>query len=218
MDIYQKIKEQLALSGTKLVLVSKTKPIKLIQKYYDLGQRDFGENRVQELVSKYELLPKDIKWHQIGHLQKNKVKYIAPFVHLIHAVDDIGLLKEINKRAKTNNRTIEVLLQLKIAKEESKFGLSKKGIIKLLESQSYHEMKNIRIAGLMGMATFTQDKIQIKEEFKTVKDFFRFLKSNFFADQGHFREISMGMSGDYDLAIEEGATMVRIGSLIVGKR
>jgi len=218
MDKYREIKKELAQSNTKLVLVTKTKPSSLIQKYYDIGQRDFGENRVQELVEKYNALPKDINWHQIGHLQKNKVKYIAPFIHLIHAVDNLSLLVEINKRAKANNRIITVLLQLKIAKEDSKFGLSKEGVLDILDSKTYKEMENIKVAGLMGMATNTNDKIQIKEEFGAVKKLFDTLKTTYFHDKEYFKEISMGMSGDYKLAIEMGATMVRIGSLIVGTR
>ncbi len=216
--VYRRIIKQLADKEVNLVLVSKRKPVELIKKFYDWGHRDFGENRVQELVEKYENLPKDIKWHLIGHLQKNKVKYIAPFVHLIHAVDNLELLIEIDKRAKANNRVIDVLLQLKIAQEESKFGLSKEGIISLLESDACNKLSNIRIVGLMGMATNTPDREQIKNEFNTLHEFFLFIQKTYFNKNNSFKEISMGMSGDYEIAIEEGATMVRIGSLILGAR
>ncbi len=217
-EVYRKILKQLAHKEVKLVLVSKRKPAEIIKKFYDLGHRDFGENRVQELVEKHDNLPEDIKWHLIGHLQKNKVKYIAPFIHLIHAVDNLELLIEIDKRAKANNRVIDVLLQLKIAQEESKFGLSKEGIISLLESDACNKLNNISIVGLMGMATNTPDREQIKNEFKTLHEFFLFIQKTYFDKSNSFKEISMGMSGDYEIAIEEGATMVRIGSLILGAR
>jgi len=217
-DIYHDILELLSEYNAKLVLVSKTKPASQIKFYYDQGQRDFGENRVQEMVAKHEQLPQDIKWHQIGHLQKNKVKYIAPFVHLIHSVDNLDLLVEINKRAIQNNRTIDVLLQIKIAKEDTKFGLSVEKCIELLESQKYKELKNIRITGLMGMATFTYDQEQIKNEFGFLKAFFDKIKNQYFKDKSHFSELSMGMSSDYKIALEQGATIVRIGSLIMGSR
>ena len=218
MSKYKEVLEELNVNNVILVLVSKTKPEEVIEEFYNLGQKDFGENRVQELVSKYEALPKDIKWHHIGHLQKNKVKYIAPFIHLIHGVEDIKLLKEINKRAKQNNRILDVLLQIKIAKEESKFGLSKENCISLFEEYDILNMKNIRIRGLMGMSTFTYDMEIVREEFKVLKEFFSFLKEKYFKDDELFSEISMGMSGDYQIAIEEGTTMVRIGSLILGNR
>lgn len=218
MNIYNEILEELSIYNAKLVLVSKTKPEDQIQYFYNLGQKDFGENRVQEMATKYEKLPKDIKWHQIGHLQKNKVKYIAPFVHLIHSVDSLDLLKEIDKRAKSNNRVIDVLLQIKIAQEYTKFGMSKEDCISMLENDEINNLNNIRIYGLMGMATFTNDENQIRKEFKSLKDFQSELKSKFFTGDDHFKELSMGMSGDYKLALEEGATMVRIGSLIMGSR
>lgn len=218
MGKYKEILKELNDNNVGLVLVSKTKPKEVIEDFYNLGQKDFGENRVQELVSKYEVLPKDIKWHHIGHLQKNKVKYIAPFIHLIHAVDDIKLLKEINKRAIQNNRILDVLLQIKIAKEDSKFGLSKDDCIALIDEYEISKMENIRIRGLMGMATFTYDMEIVREEFKKLKEFFNFLKDKYFKDEELFSEISMGMSGDYQIAIEEGATMVRIGTLILGNR
>lgn len=218
MSIYHDILKELSSYNAKLVLVSKTKPIEQILEYYNMGQRDFGENRVQEMVAKHEALPKDILWHQIGHLQKNKVKYIAPFVHLIHSVDSFDLLKEINKRAKSNNRTIDVLLQIKIALEDTKFGLSQEDCIALLNNKELDTFQNIRICGLMGMATFTNDEEEITREFKTLKAFHLRLKSEYFSTNDYFKEISMGMSSDYKLALKHGATMVRIGSLIMGSR
>ena len=193
-----------------LVAVSKTKPNELIIEAYGAGQRIFGENKVQELVVKEESLPKDIEWHMIGHLQTNKVKYIAPFVSLIHAVDSKKLIKEINKRAKQNNRVIPCLIQVHIAQEESKFGLDKDGVIEILKT----DFPNVSIVGLMGMATFTDNKNQVRKEFKYLKDSYDELKEN----QPNFSILSMGMSGDYSIAIEEGSNMVRIGSSIFGKR
>jgi len=218
MNKYNEILKELSKYDAKLVLVSKTKPIEQILHYYNMGQKDFGENRVQEMVEKHDKLPKDIKWHQIGHLQKNKVKYIAPFVHLIHSVDSYELLKEINKRAKSNNRIINILLQIKIALEDTKFGMSKEECTTLLSNKELNTFQNIRICGLMGMATFTKDENEIRKEFKTLKDFHSKLKRDYFSDKDFFRDISMGMSSDYKLAIQEGATMVRIGSLIMGSR
>ena len=202
-------KKRLA-DNVHLVAVSKTKPNDLILEAYEAGQRIFGENKVQELVEKEQSLPNDIEWHMIGHLQTNKVKYIAPFVSLIHAVDSIKLLEEINKRAKNNNKVIRCLLQLHIAKESSKFGLNKEGILEILESK----FSNVSIVGLMGMATFTSDEKQIREEFKYLKGFYDELKEQ----HPGFSILSMGMSGDYDIAIEEGSNMVRIGSSIFGSR
>lgn len=202
-------KKRLA-DNVHLVAVSKTKPNDLILEAYEAGQRIFGENKVQELVEKEQSLPNDIEWHMIGHLQTNKVKYIAPFVSLIHAVDSIKLLEEINKRAKNNNRVIRCLLQLHIAKESSKFGLNKEGILEILESK----FSNVSIVGLMGMATFTSDEKQIREEFKYLKGFYDELKEQ----HPGFSILSMGMSGDYEIAIEEGSNMVRIGSSIFGSR
>ena len=201
-----------------LVAVSKTKPNSMIEECYDANQRHFGENKVQDLVDKYNTLPKDIKWHYIGHLQTNKVKFIAPFVHLIHAVDSIKLLKEINKQALKNNRIINVLLQFHIAKETSKFGLNKNSSLELLHSDDYALMKNINILGVMGMATFTDDNEQIKNEFKSLVSYFNDLKTTEFSTSSSFLELSMGMSGDYKIAIEEGSTMVRVGSSIFGSR
>lgn len=201
-----------------LVAVSKTKPNELILEAYDTGQRVFGENRVQELTAKYESLPKDIEWHMIGHLQSNKVKYIAPFVSLIHAIDKPKLLFEVNKEAKKNDRVISVLLQFHIAEESSKFGLDLEEAKELLSSSRFLELENVQIAGVMGMATFTDDENQVRNEFKTLKSIFDELKQEFFANSSAFKEISMGMSGDYRIAIEEGSTMVRVGSSIFGKR
>jgi hypothetical protein len=201
-----------------LVAVSKTKPNEALLEAYQADQRIFGENRVQELAEKAESLPKDIEWHMIGHLQRNKVKYIAPFVHLIHAVDSSRLLAEIDKQAKKNERVIHVLLQFHIADEETKYGLSIEEVRELLNSERFQQMQNVKIAGAMGMATFTEDECQVRKEFQTLKRIFDTLKSEFFATQDSFKEISMGMSGDYRIAIEEGSTMVRIGSSIFGSR
>ncbi len=201
-----------------LIAVSKTKPEEDIQSKYNLGQRDFGENKVQELVDKYEKLPKDIRWHLIGHLQTNKVKYIAPFVHLIHAVDSLKLLKEINKEAIKNNRVISCLLQFHIAQEDSKYGLNFEEAQEILESKTFIEMRNISIIGVMGMASFVDNKDQIRDEFQTLDSYFNVIKSHYFKFNDNFKEISMGMSGDYELAIEQGSTMVRIGSKLFGVR
>jgi len=214
----QDILNQLDPQGVKLVAVSKTKPVVAILDIYNSGQKIFGENRVMELVEKQALLPSDIEWHLIGHLQTNKVKYIAPFVQLIHSIDSLKLLKEVNKQALKNNRIIDCLLQMYIADEETKFGLNEQEVIALLASDVYNEMQNIRIVGLMGMATFTTDENQIRREFSELKSIFDRLKSQSFQMADSFKEISMGMSGDYKIAIEEGSTMVRIGSLIFGSR
>jgi PLP dependent protein len=201
-----------------LVAVSKTKPVESIKLLYEAGQRHFGENKVQELSEKYEKLPKDIKWHLIGHLQTNKVKFIAPFVHLIHSVDSLKLLKEINKEAEKNNRVIDCLLQLYIASEETKFGFSFDEVKELLSTDDFVEMRNIRIVGLMGMASFVDDQEQIRSEFQDLRNTFYVLKSHFFKFNDDFNEISMGMSGDYLIAIEEGSTIIRVGSSIFGER
>lgn len=190
-----------------LIAVSKTKPVADLQEFYDLGQRDFGENYVQELVDKEAALPKDIRWHFIGHLQSNKVKYIAPFVHLIHGVDSWSLLKEINKQGAKNNRVIDCLLQLHIAKEETKFGFDEPELEQLKELD---ELKNVRIVGMMGMASFSDDKALVRSEFV-------FLKS-LYDKMGGLSVLSMGMSGDYAIALEEGSNMIRIGSLLFGER
>lgn len=200
-----------------LVAVSKTKPVSDIMEAYNAGHRVFGENKVQEMVEKYEQMPKDIEWHMIGHLQRNKVKYMAPFVHLIHGVDNFKLLKEINKQAKKHNRVIDCLLQIKIADEDSKFGMSKKDASNILQSEAFAELKNIRISGVMGMATFTDNETQIQQEFNNLKNTFDGLKS---LEISNFKPetISMGMSGDYQLAINSGSTMIRVGSSIFGAR
>jgi len=211
------LQEQLPPEVT-LVAVSKTKPVSMIQQAYDYGQRDFGENKVQELCEKKPLLPNDIRWHLIGHLQTNKVKYIAPFVHLIHSVDSIKLLSEINKQAAKNNRTINCLLQVYIASEETKFGLSEEELFQLLRSSEYAAMKHITVAGLMGMASNTANTQQVHNEFKSLKKIFDEVKKSFFASQHTFKELSMGMSGDYLIAIEEGSTMIRVGSSLFGER
>jgi len=201
-----------------LVAVSKTKPIADLQDAYDAGQRVFGENKVQEMCTKWEQLPKEINWHFIGHLQRNKVKYLAPFVDLIHGVESFRLLKEINKQAQKNNRVIHVLLQFFIANEETKFGLSFEEAEAILSDENFKELQNVRICGVMGMASFSNNQEQIREEFKTLKSTFDKLKSTFFDNEKSFNVISMGMSGDYKIAIEEGSTMIRVGSSIFGKR
>ncbi len=214
------VKDKLAfiqnqIPGTvTLVAVSKTQTVSAIQDAYDFGQRVFGENKVQELADKYTLLPKDIKWHVIGHLQTNKVKYIAPFVTLIHSVDSLKLLQEINKQALNNERIIDCLLQFHIAQEETKFGLSIEEAQEFLDSIDFALLKNVRIVGIMGMASFTSDSNQVRGEFKTLKSIYDQLKSDYFSAENSFKEISMGMSGDFQLAIEEGSTIVRVGSSI----
>lgn len=205
-------------SNVSLVAVSKTKPNEDILDAYSTGHLIFGENKVQELTQKVEELPKDIQWHFIGHLQRNKVKYIAPFVSMIHAVDSLKLLKEINKQAARNNRTIQCLLQFHIANEDTKFGLDMEEAKSILSASEYQSFQNVEIVGVMGMATYTEDVDQIRTEFSRLKNYFKELKTNYFADQSYFKEISMGMSGDYQIAIEEGSTMIRIGSSIFGAR
>lgn len=203
----KRLKEDLP-QQVELIAVSKTKPISDLLEAYDAGQRAFGENKIQEMVTKWEQMPKDIQWHMIGHVQSNKVKYMAPFVHTIHAVDSIKLLKEIQKQAAKNERIINCLIQIRIAKEETKFGLAASELDSLLSQGK--EMSNIVINGLMGMATFTEDQSQIRSEFKTLSDLYRKYSS--------FEVLSMGMSGDYDIAIEEGSTSIRVGSKIFGER
>jgi PLP dependent protein len=214
----QHILSELEKSNTTLVAVSKTKPNEAILDIYNQGQRIFGENRVQELAQKQEELPKDIEWHMIGHLQRNKVKYIASFVSLIHSVDDFKLLKEINKQAVKEDRIIKCLLQFKIAKEETKSGFDLNSILQMTKDPVFKSLKNIKICGVMGMATFTDDESQVRSEFRTLKQIFEKLKAETFSTNPDFKEISMGMSGDYKIAVEEGSTMVRIGSLIFGER
>ena len=212
-----KIKASL-VEGVELIAVSKTKPAANIQTLYDAGQRAFGENKVQELVDKFETLPKDIEWHLIGHLQSNKVKYIAPFVHLIHAVDSFKLLQEINKEAKKCNRIIPCLLQFHIAQEDTKFGFSFEEAQEMLDTKEFVELQNVAIHGVMGMASFTEKEEIVREEFQTLHNYFQLIKSHYFKFNPEFKELSMGMSGDYKIAMEEGSTMVRVGSTIFGSR
>ena len=211
------IKSNLPESVT-LVAVSKTKPIADLQEAYDAGQRVFGENKIQEMVEKYDVLPKDIQWHMIGHLQSNKVKYMAHFVDLIHGIDKFSTLKEINKQAKKHDRVINCLLQAKIAKEETKFGLSFEDIETILASEKLRELKNIKIVGFMGMATFTDNQNQLNEEFSALNNFFNTQKTKIETENCQLKILSMGMSGDYELAIENGSTMIRVGSSIFGSR
>lgn len=200
-------------ANVTLVAVSKTKPVADLQEAYDAGIRDFGENKIQEMCDKHLVLPQDIRWHMIGHVQTNKVKYMAPFVHLIHGVDSLKLLKEINKEAAKNNRIIDVLLQVFIADEETKFGLDQTELAAIL-SQEVQLLPNVNVVGLMGMATFTDDENKIRAEFKSLKQLFDLYAPN----HPEMKIISMGMSGDYEMAIQEGSTMVRIGSSIFGHR
>lgn len=217
-EAYHNIVEELKDKNVTLVAVSKTKPIEDIKEMYDLGQRDFGENYVQELSDKASQLPNDIRWHFIGHLQSNKVKYIAPFVYLIHGVDSIKLLTEINKQAAKNNRVIECLLQVYIAQEETKFGLNAQELDQLLKEFAQSEMSNVRIKGLMGMASFTDDMSKVRNEFRTLKLLYDKINVQYSMLNVQCSILSMGMSSDYKIAIEEGSTMVRIGSLLFGSR
>lgn len=212
------IKETTKAFNYTLVAVSKTKPIELLQEAYDSGQRVFGENKVQELTQKHKELPKDIEWHMIGHLQSNKVKHIAPFVHLIHAVDSLKLLKEINKQGKKNNRKISCLIQLHIAQEDTKFGFSFEEAELLLKGDDIKAFEFIEIKGVMGMATHTENTNQVAKEFTSLKDFFIKIKSTIKTNNISLEEISMGMSGDYKIALENGSTMIRVGSSIFGAR
>lgn len=202
----------------KLVAVSKTKPVEDILEAYNCGQRIFGENKAQDMAAKFPLLPDNIEWHFIGHLQRNKIKYIAPFVSLIHAVDSFKLLSEINKHANSNNRIINCLLQFHIADESTKFGLSINEANELLEQPDFKLLNSVKIVGVMGMATYTDNTDQIREEFKKLAWIFNELKARYFTNNDEFKEISMGMSGDYKIAIEEGSTMIRIGTTIFGDR
>jgi pyridoxal phosphate enzyme (YggS family) len=211
------LKSQLPAS-VSLVAVSKTKPVSDIELAYNAGQRIFGENRVQELLNKKDLLPSDIEWHLIGHLQTNKVKYIVPFISMIQSVDSFKLLFSIDSEAQKINRVIDCLLQIHIAREETKFGFSMCDLSDFLQKEDVALMRNIRICGVMGMATFTSDTGQVKNEFAFLRKCFNSLKDSFFNESSDFRQISMGMSGDFELAIDEGSTMVRIGSLIFGER
>ena len=208
------LRNELAAKGVTLVAVSKMQPVERILSLYEGGQRIFGENRVQEMVAKYEALPKDIQWHQIGHLQRNKVKYIAPFVKMIHSVDTPDLLAEINRQGERCGRVIDCLLEFHIAQENSKFGFSLQEAVAMLESGDWKEMPFVRLCGVMGMASFSDDTDLVRREFEYLAEIFKTLKHQFFPDSPCFKELSMGMSGDYTLAIEAGSTMVRIGSLL----
>jgi pyridoxal phosphate enzyme (YggS family) len=220
MEIQKKIQEikNLIAKNVTLVAVSKTKPIADLQEAYDGGQRVFGENKIQEMAEKFELLPKDIKWHMIGHLQSNKVKYMASFVDLVHGIDKLKTLKEINKQAKKHDRVINCLLQVKIAKEETKFGFSFDETEEILKSSELTALENIKIIGFMGMASFTENQEQLKEEFSSLKNFFDKHKTQTVIANCQLDVLSMGMSGDYNLAIENGSTMIRVGSSIFGSR
>jgi len=204
--------------NVKVVAVSKTKPEEDILLVYESGHKIFGENRVQELTSKYDHLPKDIEWHLIGHLQSNKVKYVAKFVHLIHSIDSLKLLLAVNQEAKKVERVIDVLFQVYIAREETKFGLDERELYDILGSPEYKELGNIRVRGLMGIATFTENMDQVRKEFRQLKELFDSCKHTYFDELDYFSELSMGMSGDYIIAIEEGATIIRVGSLLFGER
>lgn len=216
-DNLNKVRETIP-SNVLLVAVSKTKPMAFITEAYQEKQLHFGENKALEMKEKAEELPKDIKWHFIGHLQRNKVKYIVPSVHLIHSIDSFRLLQEVNKQALNNNRTVNCLLQFHIAKETTKFGFSLDEAKLMLKGDEFLSLKNIKIIGVMGMATFSDNEELVKTEFQTLKSIFENLKSNLFKEDKNFKEISMGMSGDYKLAITEGATIVRVGSSIFGSR
>jgi len=212
----QRIEQEIP-DNVKLIAVTKTKPVAILEETYNNGFRRFGENKVQEMGEKYNLLPKDIEWHMIGHLQSNKIKYIAPFVAMIHSVDSFKLLQEINKEAKKNNRIIKCLLQIFIAQEETKFGLSPEEAEEILQSTQLNSLENIKIAGLMGMASNTEDLDQVRSEFHGLKTLFESFKK-YNNDRVSMQEISMGMSGDYNIAAEEGSTFVRVGSAIFGSR
>lgn len=216
--MYNDLLEQLKDHDAKLVAVSKTKPVGDILALYEKGQRDFGENRASELAEKQQQLPRDIRWHMIGHLQRNKVSTILEFTHLIHSIDSARLYKEIVKQARKSNIKIDGLLQIKIAEEESKYGIDPNGINEFLTEINQKPAKDLRICGVMGMASFVEDEQQIRREFRQLATLFAEIKSRHFAEDSHFREISMGMSGDYKIALEEGSTMVRIGSLLFGAR
>ena len=215
----EKIKAELVGTSARLIAVTKTKPVEDLQAAYDGNCKVFGENKVQEMVEKWEVLPKDIEWHLIGHLQSNKVKYMASFVSMIHSIDSLKLLQEVDKQALKNNRVIDCLLQIYIAQEETKFGLSEDEAREILDSEEFKAMKNVRIVGVMGMATFTDNQEQIRLEFRGLKAFFEALKTKYApAINLQLMEVSMGMSGDYLIAAEEGSTLVRVGSAIFGSR
>lgn len=217
-DKYLEIKKECESSGAKLIAVSKTKPVEDLQALYDLGHRDFGENKVQEMEDKKDHLPQDLRWHMIGHLQRNKVKYIAPYVHLIHGVDSLRLLKEINKQAKKVERRIPVLLQMHIAEESSKFGLDRDELEEVLSYLESETPSGVDVSGMMGMATFTENSDQIKREFTGLAKLFGEIKADTRLNGHNFETLSMGMSGDYKIALDCGSNMVRVGSLIFGAR
>jgi pyridoxal phosphate enzyme (YggS family) len=218
IEKYNQLYNEIKLHGADLIAVSKTKPVADILQLYSAGQKIFGENKVQEMVAKHEALPKDIEWHLIGHLQTNKVKYVVPFVSMIHSVDSFKLLQEINKQAAKNNRIINCLFQMHIADEETKYGFSSNELIVMLETEEISALTNVCICGLMGMATNTDNESKIHTEFKMLSDFFQHLKNTYFNNTGHFRHLSIGMTADYKIALQHGATLVRIGSLIFGER
>lgn len=218
LEIYKQLKHETESGQAQLIAVSKTKPAEDILQLYNNGQRLFGENKVQEMVDKYEVLPKDIKWHMIGHLQSNKVKYIAPFVSMIHSVDSLKLLQEINKQAVKNNRIIDCLLQIYIASEETKFGLSEEEAKTILACDDYKTMTHVRICGLMGIASNTNNYSIVASEFQKLQSIFLKFKNDFFSSCEYFKELSMGMSSDYKIALQHKATLIRIGSSIFGHR
>ncbi len=220
IDIKKNLKEvrETIPTSVTLVCVSKTKPNEYIMEAYQSGERVFGENKAQELRQKHETLPKDIQWHFIGHLQENKIKYIIDYVTLIHSVDSLKLLIEINKQALKHSRIVDCLLEIDISHEESKFGLSREEATKLLEDSEYKQLKNIRLCGVMGVGSITTDRDQTRKEFRELKELFTFLKTTYFPTADYFKQVSMGMTHDYDIALEEGATIVRIGSKIFGER
>jgi hypothetical protein len=221
MDIkanLEAVKNSFINPDCQLVSVSKTKPVELLMEAYNAGVRDFGENKVQEIQEKQPQMPSDVRWHMIGHLQRNKVKYIAEFVHLIHGVDSFRLLREIEKQGKKVNRKIPVLLQIHIAEEESKFGFDREELFEMLDNDDFKRFQHVHILGLMGMATFTENSDQVRKEFRSLKSLFDELKEKALPDFVEMQELSMGMSGDYQIAQEEGSTMVRIGSAIFGAR
>ena len=220
MSIADNLKQVLAElpQGVRLVAVSKFHPNEAIEEAYQAGQRIFGESKVQEMTAKYESLPKDIEWHFIGNLQRNKVKFIAPFIHLVHSLDSERLMLEIEKQAAANHRTIPCLLQLHVADEETKSGFSPDECRRFLARGKWRDCTHVQLAGVMGMATYTDDQMQVRKEFRLIRSLFGEFKSDYFPDDDHFKEISMGMSGDYPIAIEEGATIIRVGTLIFGER
>jgi len=215
---YSNLKAYTEARHVKLAAVSKTHGVDKIKQVYDLGQRIFAENKAQEITEKQPALPDDIEWHFVGHLQRNKVKYLAPFIELIHAVDSAKLLKEIDKEARKNNRVIDCLLQIHIARDETKYGLDYQEAQELLEMEAVKNLGTTRICGLMGIATLTDDQQQISREFRTLREFFDSVKQHYFPETAHFQELSMGMSSDYEQAIEAGSTIIRLGSTIFGKR